>query len=77
MHIVVYFKKLWKEEIKEAWLQSCLINISGQSKKFVPDDRFGKTDIMLNKENINPSANAKSDEFFLENGVAQRFISVK
>lgn len=64
--MVACFKKLWKEEMKEVWLQSCLINISGRPKKFVPDDRFGETIIMLNKENINPSANAKSDEFLRE-----------
>ena len=48
--------------MKEAWLYSCLINISGQPNKFVLNNRFGKTIIMLNKENINPSANAKFDE---------------
>lgn len=66
MHMVSCFKKIWKKEMKEAWLQSCLINISGRPNKFVPDDRFGETIIMLNKENINPSANAKSDEFLRE-----------
>lgn len=52
--------------MKEAWLKSCLINISGRPNKFVPEDRFGETIIMLNKDNINPSANAKSDEFLRE-----------
>ena len=66
IHMVACFKKLWKKEMKEAWLHSCLINISGRPNKFVPDDWFGETIIMLNKENINPSANAKSDEFLRE-----------
>lgn len=30
------------------------------------DDRFGETIIMLNKEKVRPSANAKSDEFLRE-----------
>ena len=66
IYMVACFKKLWKKEMKEAWLHSCLINISSQPNKFVPDNRFGETIIMLNKENINPSANTKSDELLWE-----------
>lgn len=50
--------------MKDAWLKSCFINISGQLNKFVPNNWFDETIIMLNKENINPSANVKSDKFF-------------
>ena len=32
----------------------------------MPDDRFGKTIIMLNKDKIKPSANAKFDNFLRE-----------
>lgn len=64
MHIVAYFKKLWKKKIKKAWFRSYLINISGWSNKFVSDNQFRETIILLNKKNINPSANAKSDKFF-------------
>lgn len=49
--------------MKEAQLDSCLINISGRLNKFVPDNWFGEKIIMLNNENINPFTNAKSDEF--------------
>lgn len=49
--------------MKDAWLQSCLINIFRQPNKFVSDDQFGETIIILNKKNINPSANTKSEEF--------------
>lgn len=61
--------------MKDAWLESCLINISGRPNKFVPDNRFGETIIMLNKENINPSTNAKSDEFLRET-VLQNVLSL-
>lgn len=64
IHMVAYFKRLWKKEMKETWLEFCLINIIGQPNKFVPDNCFGKIIIMLNKENLNLSANAKSDKFF-------------
>lgn len=50
--------------MKEAQLGSCLINISGRSYKFIPDNWFNKTIIMLNKKNINALVNAKSDNFF-------------
>ena len=61
--------------MKKAWLYSCLINISGQPNKFVPDDRFGKYIIMRNKENIIPFANAKSDEFLWET-VSRNILSL-
>lgn len=75
MHIIACFKKLWKKEIKDVWLQSCLINISRRPNKFVSDDQFGETIIMLNKQNINPSANAKLDEFFRET-ILQNILSL-
>lgn len=50
--------------MKDALLESCLINISGWPNKFVPNDWFGETIIILNKKNINSFANAKSDKFF-------------
>ncbi|MCJ1343041.1 hypothetical protein MMC31_001230 [Peltigera leucophlebia] len=75
MHIVACFKRLWKKEMKDAWLESCLINISGWPNKFIPDDRFDEIIIMLNKENINPSANAKSDKFLWET-VSQNVLSL-
>lgn len=64
IYIVAYFKRLRKKIMKEAWLRSCLINISSWPNKFVPDNWCGEIIIMLNKENINPFTNAKSDKFF-------------
>ncbi len=52
--------------MKNTWLYYCLINIFGRPNKFVLDDWFGETIIMLNKQNIDLFANAKSDEFFRE-----------
>ena len=75
IHMVACFKKLWKKEMKEAWLHSCLINICGQLNKFVPDNRFRKTIIILNKKNINLFANNKSDEF-LRKRVSHNVLSV-
>lgn len=49
--------------MKQIQLKSYLINITGWLNKFVPDNCFGKTFIILNKKNINPSANAKFDKF--------------
>lgn len=49
--------------MKKVWLKFCLINISSQPNKFVPNDEFGETIILFNKENMNPSINAKSDQF--------------
>lgn len=64
MHIVACLKKLQKKQIKETWLEFCLINIFIQPSKFLSNDMFSKTIIVLNKENINLSANTKSDKFF-------------
>lgn len=61
--MVACFKRLWKKDMKEVWLRFYLINISGRLNKFVPNDWFGEIIIILNKENINPSVNAKSDKF--------------
>lgn len=52
--------------MKEAWLESYPINITGYPNKFVPDNCFGETIIILNKKNLNPSVNVKSDKFFWE-----------
>lgn len=49
--------------MKKTWLKSCLINIIGWPNKFILNNCFGKTIIILNKKNLNPSANAKSIEF--------------
>ena len=51
---------------RRAWYDYCLINPSGRADKFYADDRFGETIIKLNKEKIQPSANAKTDHFFKE-----------
>lgn len=47
-------------------LDDCLINASGKTGNFMPDDRFGETIITLNKEKVRRSANAKTDEFYRE-----------
>lgn len=75
MHMVACFKKLWKSDLKQAWLDYCLINPSGRADKFMADDRFGERIILLNKEMICPSANASSDEFLRET-VAMNVISL-
>lgn len=63
MNMVACFKRPWKKEIKKAWLKSCLINITSRLNKFVSNNCFSETIIMLNKKNINPFANTKSDKF--------------
>lgn len=51
---------------RQAWYDYCLINPSGRTNKFMADDRFGEKIILLNKEKVRPSSNAKSDEFLRE-----------
>ncbi len=51
---------------RQAWLDYCLINLTGRKGKFYTDNRFGETIIKLNKEKVRPSANAKSDVFLRE-----------
>lgn len=76
------FRQLWKPEFRlvhsifsvrtflikyrQAWLDYCLINLTGRERKFYADDRFGKTIIKLNKEKVRPSANAKFNVFLRE-----------
>lgn len=50
--------------MKETWLKSYLINISGQPNKLILDNQFDEIIIILNKKNINLSVNIKSDKFF-------------
>ena len=66
IHMVAYFKKLWKLELKQAWLDYCLINPSGKSGKFMANDQFGERIVLLNKEKVCPSANASTNEFLRE-----------
>ncbi len=73
--MVACFKKLWKADLKQAWLDYSLINPSGRADKFMADDRFGERIILLNKEKIRLSANATSDEFLREI-VAMNVISL-
>lgn len=75
MYIVAYFKRLWKKKIKEAQLEFCLINISGWLNRFIPNNWFNKTIIILNKENINLFVNTKSDEFLWET-ILQNILSL-
>lgn len=64
--LVACLKHLWKKDFKQAWLDYCVINPSGGKDTFMADNRFGETIIMLNKEKVRPSANAKSDSFLRE-----------
>ncbi len=73
--MVEYFKKLWKSDLKQAWLDYCLINPSGRVDKFMANNRFGERIILLNKKKIRPSVNALSDEFLREI-VAMNVISL-
>lgn len=54
------------DHYRQAWLDYCLVNISGRKGKFYAGDRFGEIIIKLNKEKVRPSSNAKSDEFLRE-----------
>lgn len=58
MHILIL--------LRQAWYDYCLINPSGRPDKFMADDRFGERIVLLNKEKVRPSANAKSDELLRE-----------
>ena len=63
MHMVACFKKLWNSNLKQAWLDYCLINLSERTNKFMANNRFGDRIILLNKKMICPSANALCNEF--------------
>lgn len=63
MYIIAFFKKLWKSNLKQAWLDYYLINPFGQADKFMANNQFDEKIILLNKEMICPSANTYSNEF--------------
>lgn len=50
--------------MKKIQFKSCLINIFVKLNKFIPNNWFGKTIIILNQNNINPFANIKFNKFF-------------
>lgn len=50
--------------MKEKWLEFCFINIFGYLNKFIFNNLFGEIIIILNKKNINPFTNTKSNKFF-------------
>lgn len=66
MHMIAYFRRLWKKNVKKVQLEFYFINIFSQLNKYILDNWFDETIIILNTKNINPSNNAKSDKFFWE-----------
>ncbi len=66
MHIVAYFKKLWKFDLKQAWLDYYLINLFRWADKFMANNWFGKKIILLNKKRIYLSINISSNKFLRE-----------
>ncbi len=60
---------------RQAWLDYCLINLTGQKGKFYANNRFGETIIKLNKKKVRPFANAKSD-VFLRKTIALNVMSL-
>lgn len=63
LHMIVYFQKLWKTDLKQAWHDYCLINPSKRSDKYCANNCFEKTIIKKNKDKVRLFANAKSHEF--------------
>lgn len=59
----------------QAWLDYCLINASGRSEKFYPDNQLREIIIKLYKEKVRFSSNTKSDKF-LDKLVASKIISL-
>lgn len=75
MYFVACFKQLWKKEFMQAWLDYCLINPSGRSERFYPDNQLREIIIKLCKEKVRSSSNAKSDKFLYEL-IASKIISL-
>lgn len=38
IYMITYFKKLWKSDLKQAWLDYSLINLSERADKFMTND---------------------------------------
>lgn len=66
MHMIACFKKLWKTNLNQTWLDYSLINLCGNVDKFMTNNCFGKKIILLNSEKICLSTNITSDEFLRE-----------
>lgn len=52
IHLIACLKHLWKKDFKQAWLNYCVINLSGGKDIFIADNQFSKTIIILNKEKV-------------------------
>lgn len=50
IYIVTCFKKLWKSDLKQVWLDYTLINSSRKANKFMANDQLDEGIILLNKE---------------------------
>lgn len=92
LHIIACFQQLWKPKFRsvhsiffirtllikyrQAWLNYCVINLTGRERKFYADNQFEETIIKLNKKKVRPSANTKFD-VFLRKTIALNIISLQ
>lgn len=70
------FQKTMEKKMKNVWLQSCFINISGWPNKFISDNQFGKTIIILNKQ-YKSFCKCKVRWVSLKNNIVKCFIIIK
>lgn len=63
------------QEVKEALIDYCLINMSGKTNKFFANNWFGETIIKKNRDKVRPSANITLDKF-LRKTVISNIISL-
>jgi hypothetical protein len=63
VHLVGCLRKIWGPELKQQWLDNCLVNPSGKAGAWMPDDMFGEYVVRENKKRQRPSTNATSGDF--------------
>lgn len=66
IHIVAYFKKIWKPKLKQAWLEYYFITLSEKSDKHMANNWFNKKIILINKKKVCLFANVNIAEVFRE-----------
>jgi hypothetical protein len=79
LHLVACLKGgLWSDELRQFWLDNCLLNPSGSRKGFMPDDMVGELVVRYFKElvpdNLNPARSTFLREVLARNVMILRDV---
>lgn len=64
IHLVACLLKIWGADLREMWLNNCLVNMVGRKGAFLPLDLFCEYVIRELKKRKNPTSNLLSSDYW-------------